>query len=128
MKLARPEPVRRAVETPRCRLCNLPTAERKPFCIGHVDRLPFAASVIAERVRREAEDAGEVAFDPWSPRGDEIVAHVGANPSVARLAIELGTRKAAVVRYVRALVAAGRLRVVTECGPKGHVTSRVMLA
>ncbi|MBI3724771.1 hypothetical protein HY251_12575 [bacterium] len=59
--------------------CGHATTERKPYCIGHLDRLPYVRDLQAQLAEREAEEVaattrkGWKAVDTFGSRAKEIV-------------------------------------------------------
>src|SRR4051794_13760763 len=59
--------------------CGRPTTERKPFCIEHLDRLPYVEELQAQLLKREQEEqaaSGKQAWravDPEGSRAREII-------------------------------------------------------
>lgn len=101
-----------------CRVCKTRTTEGKPYCIEHLDNLPYAAKLMAERQERDDEEA--VAMGSWrkvdtkSSRSQEIlcqVAHGGAM-TPARLAIKLEVQKKAMWGYCMALQNVGLVQIL----------------
>lgn len=120
----------RVREARRCEVCGGLTADRKPMCEGHVDRMPQVRRILDELAAAEAHDAlvelrGPEAVDLGSLAVRGVLAALwldGPQP-VARLARACGLSfdlvRAAVARLVEAGVVEFRRRATRkrpECG------------
>lgn len=95
--------------------CGRSTTEHKPFCIDHLERLPYVRDLRGTLHGRESEELeatrakGWRAVDIGGSRAREILDQLAVKgaQSPRRLAITVEVRPAALESYVQALEAAG---------------------
>lgn len=124
-----------------CRVCEKPTAERKPFCEEHLDRLPYVQKLMAEIQKRGEEE--ESAVKRGGHRAVDLQDSITVNDvliclftkgtqTVARLAIMVETTKETLEPYLKAMSRdrlvnmlhagsrRGTMRNLVELAPAGH--------
>jgi hypothetical protein len=115
--------------------CSHATTGRKPYCVEHLERLPYVRALVAELSCRKAElvvagsDQALQAVDPSSPRAREIVNQIafhGAR-SMERLGMDMDIPTHTTESYVRALEQAGVLEVLTLGSRRGSLRRVVAL-
>ena len=128
---------REAPLTDTCRVdgCDHATTGRKPYCLDHIDRLPYVASVESEIARREAEvkvaetRRGWRKLDASGAAAREIVHELAVKgpQSPGRLAKTVEVVKGALEGYVSALESAGVVKRVETKRSRGRVLTLVTL-
>jgi len=107
--------------------CGHPTTERKPYCIIHLDRLPYVKDLQAQLAEREAEEVaagarkGWKAVDPTGSRAKEIVDQLAVKGAQTpkRLAITVEMRPSSLESYLAALERAGLVKTLTLGSRRG---------
>jgi hypothetical protein len=120
----RPVPAREACHVPGC---GHPTTERKPYCIDHIDRLPYVKELQAQLAHRDAEEVaatsrrGWRAVDPTGSRAREIIDQLAVKGAQTpkRLAITVEIQPNSLESYLGALERAGLVRTLTLGSRRG---------
>lgn len=103
------------------------TTERKPYCIEHLDRLPYVKELQAALLHRdEEEDAaasrkGWKAVDTEGSRAREIIDQLAVKGAQTpkRLAITVEIRPTSLENYLGALERAGLVKTLTLGSRRG---------
>lgn len=120
-----------------CRVarCGRKTAEGKPFCIEHLDKLPYVRTLRRELAARAAEERvaatpnGSWAVSVHGARAKEIVQELARGArTTERLALTTELTPAALAGYLEALERAGLVRVLTLGSIRGALRQVVVLA
>lgn len=63
--------LRERISSERCRVCDAPTREQKPYCTQHVDQMPYAKKVLEGIENYDPADdfIGQVKLEPGQPMG-----------------------------------------------------------
>ena len=120
----RPAPAR---EVCRVQGCGHVTTERKPYCIDHLDRLPYVRELQAQLSSRDAEEVaaasrkGWRAVDPDGSRAREIIDQLAVKGAQTpkRLAITVELRPGSLENYLGALEKAGYIKTLTLGSRRG---------
>jgi hypothetical protein len=120
----RPVPAREACHVPGC---GRATTERKPYCIEHIDRLPYVQELQAELAHRDAEEVaaasrrGWRAVDTEGSRAREIIDQLAVKGAQTpkRLAITVEIRPGSLENYLGALERAGLVKTLTLGSRRG---------
>ena len=120
----RPAPAR---EVCRVQGCGHVTTERKPYCIDHLDRLPYVRELQAQLSSRDAEEVaaasrkGWRAVDPDGSRAREIIDQLAVKGAQTpkRLAITVELRPNSLENYLSALERAGLVKTLTLGSRRG---------
>lgn len=120
----RPVPAR---ELCRVQGCGHSTTERKPYCIDHLDRLPYVQELREALVHRDSEEAaaasrkGWRAVDPTGSRAREIIDQLAVKGAQTpkRLAITVEIRPTSLENYLSALERAGLVKTLTLGSRRG---------
>ena len=120
----RPVPAR---EVCRVQGCGHVTTERKPYCIDHLDRLPYVRELQAQLSSRDAEEVaatsrkGWRAVDPTGSRAREIIDQLAVKGAQTpkRLAITVELRPNSLENYLGALERAGLVKTLTLGSRRG---------
>jgi hypothetical protein len=112
--------------------CVEPTTGRKPYCIEHLDRLPYVQWLKGELARRDADAdaiARHRAIDPEGPLAREIRGQLALHGSMTygRLSRELLISVTEIGSYVRALERAGVVETSVLRDRQGRVRPLVSL-
>ena len=120
-----------------CRVqgCGHPTTERKPYCIEHLDRLPYVKELQEQLARRDAEETaatgrkGWKSVDPVGSRAREIIDQLAVKGAQTpkRLAITVEIRPSSLEGYLGALERAGLVRTLTLGSRRGTPRKVVIL-
>ncbi len=112
----------RGLESSVCAVLACPnaTSEGKPYCMAHLDRLPYVKRVKTELAQRDAEAAAALSrkrwreLDPTGSRAGELLEELalGGAQTVERLAVKLQIPVRAVLGYARSLEHAGLVRTI----------------
>jgi DNA-binding transcriptional ArsR family regulator len=115
------EPKRDRNPHPRelCVVCSSATTGRKPFCIDHLEELPYVAALREELAAREAK---RLNLD--GSRAQELIEMIALRGAVTpkRLALVVDLGEAELMRHIRALERAGFVTTITLGSRRG--TSR----
>jgi predicted ArsR family transcriptional regulator len=103
------------------------TTERKPYCIEHLDRLPYVRELQAQLFSRDAEEEaaatrkGWRAVDPAGSRAREIIDQLAVKGAQTpkRLAITVELRPTSLENYLGALERAGFVKTLTLGSRRG---------
>jgi len=109
-----------ARETCRVTGCGQVTSDKKPYCVDHIDRLPYVAQVRDELARREAETLAAATRRGWrgidttTGAAREIVHELAVKgaQTPGRLAKSVELNMDQVEGYVSALERAGIAKLV----------------
>jgi hypothetical protein len=120
----RPIPAR---EVCRVQGCGHVTTERKPYCIEHLDRLPYVRELQAQLCSRDAEEEaaasrkGWRAVDPGGSRAREIIDQLAVKGAQTpkRLAITVELQPTSLENYLGALERAGFIKTLTLGSRRG---------
>jgi hypothetical protein len=120
----RPVPAREACHVQGC---NRPTTERKPYCIDHLDRLPYVKELQDALGRRDDEEMAAVgrkgwrAVNPDGSRAREIIDQLAVKGAQTpkRLAITVEIRPNSLENYLSALERAGLVKTLTLGSRRG---------
>lgn len=120
----RPVPAREACHVDGC---GRPTTERKPYCIEHIDRLPYVQELQAQLAHRDAEEVaassrrGWRAVDTDGSRAREIIDQLAVRGAQTpkRLAITVEIRPNSLENYLGALERAGLVKTLTLGSRRG---------
>ena len=121
----RPVPARECCRVPGC---GHATTERKPYCIDHIDRLPYVKELQAELAHRDAEEMaaassrrGWKAVELEGSRAREIVDQLAVKGAQTpkRLAITVEIRPNSLENYLSALERAGLVKKLTLGSRRG---------
>ncbi len=104
-----------------------PTTERKPYCIEHLESLPYVQDLQAQLLQREQEElaaAGKKAWravDPEGSRAREIIDQLAVRGAQTpkRLAITVEIRPNSLENYLSALERAGLVRTLVLGSRRG---------
>jgi len=116
-----------AREVCRVQGCGHVTTERKPYCIDHLDQLPYVRELQAHLASREAEESaaasrkGWRAVDPSGSRAREIIDQLAVKGAQTpkRLAITVELRPISLENYLGALERAGLVKTLTLGSRRG---------
>jgi hypothetical protein len=91
--------------------CLQTTTANKPYCLDHLDELPYVRQLMAEIARREASGGD---LDPKGPEADELLLQLSVHGAMTlpRLGREIEIPPERLLRLVRVLEKAGRVRVI----------------
>ena len=120
----RPVPAR---EVCRVQGCGHVTTERKPYCIEHIDRLPYVQELQAELAHRDAEEVAAASRRGWravntdGSRAREIIDQLAVKGAQTpkRLAITVEIRPNSLENYLGALERAGLVKTLTLGSRRG---------
>ena len=103
--------------------CANDTNGRKPFCIDHIDRLPYVQGLLAELARREVGIDGAV-------HAEDVLDHLELHgtATIGRLAREVHVPKKKLATCVAALEKAGIVETSEVAARHGHKLQVVKLA
>lgn len=107
--------------------CGRPTTERKPYCIEHLDRLPYVQDLQAELQMREAEELAAAGRKGWraveidGSRAREIIDQLAVRGAQTpkRLAITVEIKPSSLENYLAALERAGLVHTLTLGSRRG---------
>jgi len=116
-----------AREVCRAQGCGHVTTERKPYCIDHLDQLPYVRELQAQLSNRDAEEQaatsriGWRAVDPTGSRAREIIDQLAVKGAQTprRLAITVELRPTSLENYLGALERAGLITTLTLGSRRG---------
>ena len=107
--------------------CSHPTTERKPYCIDHLERLPYVRELQEQLAQRDAEEVAATAKKGWKAvdivgsRAREIVDQLSVKGAQTpkRLAITVEMRPSSLEAYLAALERAGLVKTLTLGSRRG---------
>ncbi|MEZ0229579.1 MAG: hypothetical protein ACAI25_13195 [Planctomycetota bacterium] len=90
--------------------CSQTTTGNKPYCLDHLDELPYVRNLIEEIARREARSDN----DPDGPDAADVLRQLGVHGAMTlpRLSREIELVPERLLKLIRALQAAGRVRLI----------------
>ena len=115
----------------RVRGCPKIPSERKPYCLEHLDQLPYTQQLQANLQTQETElsraPRNAKIIDLRGVIAQEILSELGKKPlTQAKLGQTMQINKPAIAAYVRRLKNAGIIKEVTTVGKKGRITVHLM--
>ena len=95
----------------RARGCQNATSDRKPYCVAHLDRLPYVRQILQELARREAEATAalgtrrQLVLDPAGTCAREILGELATKGALTseQLGAALRIPPRVIESYVRVL-------------------------